>query len=170
MQRAVLRRLRHQRLHPAAIAHFNAALLHQPRQRPRHVARLLRRRKNAPTALHHHRASRAFQQLHHILRRKERQRTVQEPRIPRHFVQELIQRAVIGDVAAPFPGDVHLLAQLFAAFQQRHARARFAREDGCHHPRRAAANHNHPAFRNGHPHGLLPPNTLRTSPKWIPAA
>ena len=156
--------LLHKCLHPAVQPHLHPRLLQKPRQRAVHVAGLLRAGKHPPPALGFHRAAGLLQQGHHVLRREEAQRAVQEARVAGHLPEKLVQGAVVGQVAAALAGDVHLLAQLLIAFQQGDPRALPGREKRRQHAARAAADHRH--LTHDVP---LPPGRFRRCPKWFPA-
>ena len=131
--------LRPQVPHSGVQPHPYAQRPHQARQRSGYVAGLFRGRKHAPPPLHRHRAAVRLQQRHHVPRAKEAQRAVQEPRVAGNLGQKLVPCAVVGQVAAAFPGDIDFLSRLFVMLQQGHLRPRPGCKYRGHHPGSPAA-------------------------------
>ena len=151
-------------LHARTVDDAYAGLPHELLQSSGHVGSLLRGREDASSALDDHGTAAVLQQLHHVLRAKVGQGRIQEARVARHLPHELVQRAVVGHIAAALTGDVHLLAELLVALQQRDTPAGTGREDRRHHTRCAAADDDDIM------HDCLPlPGRPRRSPRWIPA-
>lgn len=121
----------------------NARVFAIPQKASSHIARLVRKRENAVSALRFEPKPPFFQQPHRPFGRIAMDATRQKFSAVDNVLQKFGGGKVIGEIAAPLPRDIDLFACLFVFFDDEHFVA--ARRGGIcrHQPGRARADHDH---------------------------
>ena len=132
-------------LHRAVVTDFHLGTTQMRQQRFGHIRGVVRDRKDSVSPLYFDRAAAVLHKLHHRPGVKPVHSAVKELGVGYHMAPECLYVTCVGQIAAPFSGDIDLLAGFLRLFQNRDRRALFRSRAGSHQSRRAGADHDDPA-------------------------